>query len=183
MTKPGKLTDEEFEIMKTHTTYGTKMLQYTIDKMTGEDAGYLIEAKNVADVFDALVSRRSYKEPFSFEEAINIIKEDSGTHFDPFVVEAFLSAEENGTTYAYMHIGDASYYIEDGKMVEGSASSTAYKVKFINGEPVSYENPTDGAGQDEDYKRLFPTDVAGKMMTYNFDFTRLDDVAKAYYKL
>jgi len=131
LTKPGKLTDEEFEIMKTHTTYGAKMLQYTIDKMTGEDAGYLIEAKNVAeyhhekwngkgypngitgeeiplsarimavaDVFDALVSRRSYKEPFSFEDAIKIIKEDSGTHFDPLVVKAFLSAEDEARKIA-----------------------------------------------------------------------------------
>ena len=48
----------------------------------------------VADVFDALVSRRSYKEPFSFEKAIAIIREESGTHFDPVVVEAFLNIAE-----------------------------------------------------------------------------------------
>ena len=48
----------------------------------------------VADVFDALVSRRSYKEPFSFEKAIGIIREDAGSHFDPLVAEAFLGAEE-----------------------------------------------------------------------------------------
>ena len=58
----------------------------------------------------------------------------------------------------------------------------AYKVKFVNGEPVSYENPTDGAGQEEDYKKLFPADIASKMFTYNFDFTRLDNAAKAYYE-
>ena len=44
-----KLTDEEYEIMKTHTTYGAKMIQYAIDKMGDEDAGYLEEAKNVAN--------------------------------------------------------------------------------------------------------------------------------------
>ena len=49
----------------------------------------------VADVFDALVSRRSYKEPFSFEEAINIITNDSGTHFDPLVVKAFLNKKDD----------------------------------------------------------------------------------------
>ena len=44
-----------------------------------------------------------------------------------------------------------SYYLENGKAEQGSGSSMAYKVKFVNGEPVSYENPTDGAGQEADY--------------------------------
>ena len=48
----------------------------------------------VADVFDALVSRRCYKEPFSFEKAMSIIQEDAGTHFDPLVADAFISASE-----------------------------------------------------------------------------------------
>ncbi|MBP5605296.1 MAG: hypothetical protein J6X60_07110, partial [Ruminiclostridium sp.] len=48
----------------------------------------------VADVFDALLSKRSYKAPFSFEQACDIIREGSGTHFDPLVVEAFLESEE-----------------------------------------------------------------------------------------
>lgn len=52
----------------------------------------------VADVFDALVSRRSYKEPFSFEKAVEIIKEESGTHFDPDVVKAFLNICEQFRT-------------------------------------------------------------------------------------
>ena len=43
----------------------------------------------VADVFDALVSKRSYKDPFTFEKAMSIIEEGSGSHFDPQVVEAF----------------------------------------------------------------------------------------------
>lgn len=121
----GKLTDEEYTIMKTHTTYGAKMIQYAIDKMGDEEAGYLQEAKNVAefhhekwngqgyptglkgeeiplsarimavaDVFDAVVSRRSYKEPIPFEEAIQIIRENAGVYFDPNVVEAFLGAEK-----------------------------------------------------------------------------------------
>ena len=47
----------------------------------------------VADVFDALVSRRSYKPGFPFEKAMNIIREESGTHFDPDVAQAFLNAE------------------------------------------------------------------------------------------
>ena len=48
----------------------------------------------VADVFDALVSRRSYKDPFSFEKAMQIIQEGSGTHFDPRIVDAFVRAED-----------------------------------------------------------------------------------------
>ena len=98
------------------------------------------------------------------------------------IYEGFGVAEENGTTYTYMHIGDMSYYLENGKVEQGSGSSMAYKVKFANGEPVSYENPTDGAGQETDYKRLFPEEVFKKIYGYNFDFTKLDDLAKEYYK-
>lgn len=120
-----KLSDEEYEIMKTHTTYGAKIIQYAIDKIGGEEVGYLQEAKNVAefhhekwngqgyptglkgeeiplsarimavaDVFDAIVSRRSYKEPVPFDEAISIMRGYSGTYFDPLILEAFLGAEE-----------------------------------------------------------------------------------------
>ena len=46
----------------------------------------------VADVYDALVSRRSYKEPMSRDEAVDIIRGDAGKHFDPAVVQAFLNA-------------------------------------------------------------------------------------------
>ena len=47
----------------------------------------------VADVFDALVSKRSYKEGFPYEKAFAIIKEESGTHFDPKLVHAFFEAK------------------------------------------------------------------------------------------
>ena len=123
LNKPGRLTDEEFEIMKSHTLLGSKIIDKAMD--TVSDTGYLNEAKNmsefhhekwngkgyphgiseqeiplsarvmaVADVFDALVSRRSYKEPFSVEKALSIIKEDAGTHFDPLVAKAFVEAED-----------------------------------------------------------------------------------------
>ena len=124
LNKPGKLTEEEFNVMKTHTTEGGKIIDRAIS-LVDEDTGFLSEAKNiavchhekwngkgypnglvgediplsarvmaVADVFDALVSRRSYKEPFTVEQAYNIIRKDSGTHFDPDVVKAFVDAEE-----------------------------------------------------------------------------------------
>ena len=124
LNKPGRLTPNEFEIIKTHTTAGRDIITSAINMVAEEDSGYLYEARNlaychhekwngsgypqglkgeeiplsarimaVADVFDALVSRRSYKEPFTFEQAMDIIKESSGTHFDPKIVDAFIKAE------------------------------------------------------------------------------------------
>ena len=125
LNKPGKLSEDEFETMKTHTTAGADKIQHAMDMVSESDSGYLKEAMNlanfhhekwdgtgyprglkgeeiplsarimaVADVFDALVSRRSYKEPFSFEKAMQIIREDSGFRFDPAVVDAFCRAGE-----------------------------------------------------------------------------------------
>ena len=123
LNKPGKLTDEEFEIMKGHTTAGRDIIARAINSVP--DSAYLYETKNlamyhhekwngkgypsglsgediplsarvmaVADVMDALVSRRSYKEPFTFEKACEIILEGRGTHFDPQIIDAFVSAED-----------------------------------------------------------------------------------------
>ena len=120
LNKPGRLTEEEFELMKTHTTEGRNILMASssfsnadvylkeaIEMATyhherwdgkgypsglkGADIPLSARIMAVADVFDALVSRRSYKEPFSFEKATAIIKEESGSHFDPVVAEAFLN--------------------------------------------------------------------------------------------
>ena len=63
--------------------------------MSGEKIPLSARVMAVADVFDALVSKRSYKEPFSFEEAMKIITEGSGKHFDPLIVDAFISAEQD----------------------------------------------------------------------------------------
>ena len=62
--------------------------------LKGEEIPLSARIMAVADVFDALVSKRSYKEPFSFEEAMSIIKDSSGTHFDPKIVESFIKAED-----------------------------------------------------------------------------------------
>ena len=62
--------------------------------IAGEDIPLSARIMAVADVFDALVSRRSYKEPFPVEKAMSVIREGSGTHFDPTVVDAFLRAED-----------------------------------------------------------------------------------------
>ena len=123
LNKAGRLTDEEFTIMKEHTTVGAEILDRAIDLVP--DTGYLREAKNlalyhhekwdgsgypigisgediplsarimaVADVFDALVSKRSYKEGMPYEKAMGIIKEGAGTHFDAEIVRAFEDAED-----------------------------------------------------------------------------------------
>ena len=119
LLKPGKFTPEEFEVMKTHTTKGagfvasvledvndSEVVQiaenvalYHHEKWNGE--GYPqhlkgeeipIEARimAIADVYDALVSKRCYKEKMSFEQAYNIIIEEMGTHFDPKLEKYFV---------------------------------------------------------------------------------------------
>ena len=123
LNKPGKLTEEEFEIMKTHAKCGADIIQQVIDTLPNSQ--YLYEAKRiagfhhekwngkgypeglqgeeiplsarvmaVADVFDALVSVRCYKNAMSYDEAMDIIKKDAGSHFDPKVVEAFVAASD-----------------------------------------------------------------------------------------
>ena len=62
--------------------------------LKGEDIPLSARVMAVADVFDALVSRRSYKEPFPVDKSFDIIREGSGSHFDPLVVKAFLDAED-----------------------------------------------------------------------------------------
>ena len=120
LNKPGKLTEEEFAEMKKHTVYGRDMLlrasknlgETAYLKMAKEIAyshhewwdgsrGYPEHLKGrdiplsarimaVADVFDALVSERPYKKAFSVDVALSIISEESGSHFDPEVVDAFV---------------------------------------------------------------------------------------------
>lgn len=124
LNKPGKLTDEEFALMKTHTTAGRELLEkakgdlgeihylnIAIDMASyhhewKNGTGYPYGAKDgeiplcakilaVADVFDALTSKRCYKAAMPFEKAYSIICEERGTHFDEDVVEAFEASSES----------------------------------------------------------------------------------------
>ena len=125
LLKPGRLTPEEFEIMKTHTTLGRDAIAHAEQEL-GADVEFLTLAKEIAyshqekwdgsgypqglagdqipisarlmalaDVYDALISRRVYKEPMSHEQAVEVIQQTRGRHFDPDVVDAFLAIEEN----------------------------------------------------------------------------------------
>jgi len=124
LRKPGKLTDEEFDNMKTHTVLGGDLIR-NIQKKTGEQefldyafifAVYHHEKWNgsgypygkagediplparlmaIIDVYDALISERPYKKAFTHEEAVKIIREEKGTHFDPALTELFLSISDS----------------------------------------------------------------------------------------
>lgn len=119
LRKPGKFTDEEFEEMKTHSSKGAKIVSQILDGVKDEDfcriainlthyhhekwngQGYPCGLKGtdipvearimaLADVFDALVSKRCYKAKMSFDDAFRIIEESLGSHFDPDLGEIFL---------------------------------------------------------------------------------------------
>lgn len=125
LLKPGKLTVEEFETMKTHAAIGRDAIAKA-EAQLGGDASFLSVAKEiagghhekwdgsgypeglsgesiplsarlmaVADVYDALISKRVYKEAFPREEAERIILEGSGRHFDPEVVRAFVALKDD----------------------------------------------------------------------------------------
>ncbi len=111
LLKPSKLTNDEYEVMRTHVTQGLNIIERSEwlndaiavvgchhEKMDG--SGYpkgLREENNpiiarifvVADVFDALTSKRPYKKPYSFDETMKTIKQGNGTHFDPVIIGDF----------------------------------------------------------------------------------------------
>ena len=121
LLKPGRLSTEEFEIMKTHTTRGYQILSQAIKNMK-ESGGFLEVAQQIAhshheqwdgsgypeglakdqiplparmmaviDVYDAIRSARPYKQAESHEQAVAVLRQKSGSHFDPQVVEVFLT--------------------------------------------------------------------------------------------
>ena len=125
LLKPGKLTPEEFEVMKTHTTLGFEALS-SAERRLGKPTPFLRLAKEiahahqekwdgsgypqglrgeeiplsarlmaVADVYDALISRRVYKEPMSHEDATSLMLRGSGSHFDPAILTVFEQLNEH----------------------------------------------------------------------------------------
>lgn len=121
LRKPGRFTDEEFEVMKTHAAEGAKIVHEILkgtddgefrvlaenvahyhherwdgsgypEKLRGENIPLEARIMAVADVYDALVSKRVYKEKMSFEKADNIIMEGMGKHFDKKLEPYYISA-------------------------------------------------------------------------------------------
>jgi len=117
LLKPGKLTEDEFTVMKTHVDHGMELTDRASwlkdaqavvgshhEKFDG--AGYPAGLKGeaiplaarifaITDVFDALTSRRPYKEPLSYEETMQILDGGRGTHFDPSLLDAFKAIARN----------------------------------------------------------------------------------------
>ncbi|HHJ1300086.1 two-component system response regulator [Pseudomonas sp. P1B16] len=124
LLKPGRYTAEEFEIMKTHTTLGRDAIQHAEDQLgitvdflqlakeiayshqekwdgsgypqglAGDDIPISARLMALADVYDALISRRVYKPGMPHAQAVEIIREGRGAHFDPDICDAFLAHSE-----------------------------------------------------------------------------------------
>ena len=147
LLKPGKLTPEEFEIMKTHARIGADAIAEAISHakemesqssakadnalslefletaqeiagghhekwngsgyprgLAGDDIPLSARLMALADVFDALISRRHYKNAFPIDRALQIIGEGRGVHFDPDVVDAFMAQVDRFTAIAYRYV-------------------------------------------------------------------------------
>jgi putative two-component system response regulator len=123
LLKPGRLSDREFEIMKTHTSIGAETLDAALkrfpktrflrmardiavahherwdgtgypNQLKGDDIPLCARIVAVADVYDALTSKRVYKDAFAHDVAKGIILKDAGTHFDQRIIDAFVAAEQ-----------------------------------------------------------------------------------------
>ncbi|WP_367846643.1 two-component system response regulator [Rhodoferax sp. WC2427] len=157
LLKPGKLDDDEYEIMKTHTTLGHAALVHA-EEEEGHEMPFLRYAKEItlchqekwdgtgypmglhgdaipisarlmalADVYDALISKRVYKRAFSHDEASAIILKGRGSHFDPDIVDAFEAIEAQFRTIAIDFADD-----------DGEAASEVFRmaVDLTNRHPV-----------------------------------------------
>ena len=165
LQKAGKLTDEEFEEMKKHTNYGHDALRITEQKL-GQDSflryareiaythqekwdgsGYPTGLKGdeipisgrlmaLADVYDALISKRVYKPPFPHEKAVEIIVEGKGNHFDPDIVDAFIELEN---TFRNIALSFADHD-EERKMLSGGKDLRPKKGKPIESILLAEDN-------------------------------------------
>ncbi len=134
LLKPGRLTSDEWTVMQTHAKLGAEAIEIAKrdeahplaflsvakeiahwhhekwdgsgypDRLAGDAIPVSARLMALADVFDALLSRRPYKEPMAAERAIEIIVEGRGTHFDPDVVDAFLAQRQTFVAIARTHM-------------------------------------------------------------------------------
>ncbi|MBF0165844.1 MAG: HD domain-containing protein, partial [Magnetococcales bacterium] len=140
LLKPGRFTPEEFEIMKSHTTLGRDAIEHAEQQLgmsvaflsmakeiayghqekwdgsgyprglAGDAIPWSARLMAIADVYDALISRRVYKEGMPHEKAVGIMIEGRGTHFDPDALDAFVALQERFRSIA------ASYADSDSDM-------------------------------------------------------------------
>ena len=148
LNKPGRLTKEEFEIMKTHTTIGSEMLDniegygdeplvrtaYAIcrwhherydgrgypDGLVGEQIPISAQIVALADVYDALVSKRSYKEAFSHETAVQMILNGECGAFNPLILDCLRSAADKIPQIRY----DADMYLHGRNKKDAAADES-----------------------------------------------------------
>jgi putative two-component system response regulator len=170
LLKPGKLSMEEWEIMKTHCEEGRSailsaardfgdsdwsFLNYAVEiaychherwdgsgypqGLSGEQIPLSARLMAVADVYDALISKRVYKEAYTHEEAVRLIAEGRGTHFDPDIINAFLAIADafDETAQRYKDVGDAKPVIETEAHSLHPSSEDKKRVGYI-------ENSADG---------------------------------------
>jgi putative two-component system response regulator len=136
LLKPGALTPEEMAVMRTHAKLGADAIERALrhnhgsvdfldtakeiahwhhekwdgtgypDGLAGESIPISARLMALADVFDALISRRVYKTPMAFDAARDIIVAERGRHFDPDVIDAFLAGYDDFVTVAQKYLGD-----------------------------------------------------------------------------
>ena len=156
LNKPAKLTDEEFETIKMHPIWGTEIVEKTFGGVGEEEflrtaqnivlyhherwdgSGYPTGASGtdiplearimaIADVYDAIVSKRAYKPPFSPEEAKRVLQNDAGVLFDPMLVEVFLD---------YLKSEEANVAAKN-EAAQTSSFRRIRKKEVVGGAPVS----------------------------------------------
>ena len=147
LNKPGKLTDEEFEIIKSHTTLGYETLKDISimpelaigagshherpdgrgypNRLKGDEIPKVAQIIAVADCFDAMYSNRPYRRRMNFEKVVSIIKEVSGTQLAPDVVDAFVRLVDKGELRdPDDHGGGSMENIENIRKVQDAKSKT-----------------------------------------------------------
>ncbi|KAF0221628.1 MAG: putative two-component system response [Rhodospirillaceae bacterium] len=157
LLKPGRFTPEEFEIMKTHTTLGREAIEHaehalgsrveflTMAKeiafshqekwdgsgypqhLAGDDIPLSARLMAVADVYDALISRRVYKAGMSHEAAVAIMVEGRGSHFDPDILDAFLEIQEEFRQIALRHADSAADLARKQELLAQSGAACSEK--------------------------------------------------------
>ncbi|CAA7624795.1 two-component system response regulator [Magnetospirillum sp. SS-4] len=159
LLKPGRFVPEEFEVMKTHTTLGRDAIEHaehslgarveflTMAKeiayshqekwdgsgypqnLSGDAIPLSARLMAVADVYDALISRRVYKEGMPHEVAVSIIVEGRGKHFDPDIVDAFLEVQEEFRTIALEHADSDADMIRKKALLSASGTAEVEKAR------------------------------------------------------